>query len=85
MLGALFRFAYMMPTRLRIIGQILNDPLLSQSYYPELPRKSKGQMLVDYLKWLFRHQEVNFEYHYYGMDCVGGEDDRTYLARNEFR
>jgi Sugar-transfer associated ATP-grasp len=85
MIGAVWRFAHMMPVRLRAIKQLLTDPVLSRSYYPDEPRKSKYWQLLDNLWWLFRYQEVNYEYLYYGMDRINGPANREYLAKNEFR
>lgn len=75
----------MMPTRLRAIRQLLDDPVLSRSYYPDAPRKGKICQLMDNLWWLFRYQEVNYEYHYYGMDRLNSPGAEAYLAKNEFR
>ena len=71
--------------RLRAVWQRTTDPVLSRSYYPESPRKTRIRILLDNLWWLLRWQEVNYEYHYHGMDRKDCGDFRRYLSKHEFR
>ena len=82
-LSAAFRFAYMLPVRLIWIRRLMTDPKLSQTYYPQEPRKSKFKVLVELLWFLLRHQEVNYEYYYYGFDRLEGVDPEEYLTKEE--
>jgi hypothetical protein len=50
--------------------QLINDPKLSRTYYPELPRKSKFTILKENLVWLAKHNEVNKYYYVYGFDRI---------------
>ena len=46
-----------------------------ESYYPELPRKSYGQRVLDLLRWRQKWREVHRFYNAYGQDCVGADMD----------
>lgn len=48
--------------------QTITDPELNQSYYPEVPRKSRVRMLLDQLVWLAKSGEANRFYFCYGLD-----------------
>jgi hypothetical protein len=85
MIRAMVCFAWMLPTRLRAIWQLVADPVLSRSYYPEEQRKSKARIMLENLWWLLRWQEVNYEYLYYGMDRRHGVDFGRYLSKYEFK
>lgn len=84
-LVAIIRSVYMLPIRLKWIRRLLMDPKLTKSYYPQEPRKSKFRILLELLWYLLRHQEVNYEYYYYGFDRREGVDPRDFLTSEEFR
>ncbi|MDD4103028.1 MAG: hypothetical protein PHU80_10425, partial [Kiritimatiellae bacterium] len=68
------------PQALREIKRLLNDPELTQPYYPDQPRKSRLAMKADLIGWWLRHQEVNEFYYYYGLDRASGVNADDYLA-----
>lgn len=65
------------------------------SYYPDRMRKSRGQRVLDNLKWLLKYQEVNDFYTLYGLDLVDSRDPGEYKdhwnfmhernAKNQYR
>lgn len=74
-----------LPSALRQIHQLVSDPTLTQSYYPDLPRKSKLAIYADLIGWWLHHQEVNEFYFYYGLDRASGVKASDYLSYPEFR
>ena len=85
MIRAATKFLWLLPRRLGAIARIVNDPVLSRTYYPQVERKSKTGIWLDNLWWLLRNQEVNLYYFLYGMDRKHGPDPREYLAAKEFQ
>ena len=81
MIRAMAGFTYMLPTRLKAIWKLVKDPVLSRSYYPQRERKSTLRQLVDNLWYLARHQEVDYEYHYHGMDGKAADASEHLLPR----
>lgn len=67
------------------VSDLVIDPKLSQTYYPELERKSKLSIWWDNLLWLARHREVNRYYYVYGLDRKRGINSQEFLPYNEFR
>lgn len=53
---------------LKDIHALVFDPLLSKTYYPEQPRKSKAATAIDLLSWWIRYREVNRYYYTFGLD-----------------
>ena len=63
------------------IGKIVSGP----SYYPEMPRKSRGAMWRDNFKWLCRYKELNLFYNSYGLDVKEFRDPEEFLSNSDFR
>jgi hypothetical protein len=57
----------------------------SQSYYPDISRKSKRKIYFENLWWLLRHQEINEFYYVYGFDRADSNDTCGYMDYLSFR
>lgn len=66
------------------IGEMVWDPVKSQSYYPEQPRKSRAAILFDLLWWHLRFDEINKYYYLYGLDRRD-TNDASLMPYNLFR
>lgn len=53
---------------IQAVFNLVNDPKLSKTYYPELPGKSKHTILWENVKWVVKHKEVNVHYYLFGFD-----------------
>ena len=51
--------------------RLATDLDLSQTFYPEAPRKDTREIVADHLRYLFRHGELDPHYFQYGLDRVG--------------
>jgi hypothetical protein len=58
------------------------DPVGSTSYYPGDRRKSKSRIVMENIRWAFRHGEVNRNYFIYGLDRQGA-DPGDYIAHGQ--
>lgn len=85
MLRSAVDFLRFLPRRLTVIRNLVSNPVLSQSYYPDEPRKSKFRIFLDNLWWLLRYQEANDFYFSYGMDRKNGPGTGTFLNRWNFK
>lgn len=85
MIRATAEFLRFLPRRLGVIQNLVRDPVLSRSYYPDEPRKSKFRILLDNLWWLLRYQEANDFYYCYGLDRKNGPGVGTFLNRWNFK
>lgn len=54
--------------KIRELFKLVNDPLLSKTYFPESERKSKMTIWWDNFVWLTKFGEVNKYYYVYGLD-----------------
>jgi len=84
MVVTLIDFIRYLPIRLKAIWKLIEDPVLSRTYYPDEKRKSKTGVLIDLLWHLVRRQEVNQYYYYYGLDRVAANSSE-YLLGYRFR
>ncbi len=66
------------------IMQLVYDPTLSRSYYPDEKRKPKWAIWMDNLLWLVRSGEVNKYYYVYGFDKKNTADLPEVLPYKEF-
>jgi hypothetical protein len=69
---------------LRDVWRLVADPKLSQTYFPESPRKGKPAILLDNLLWLIRNLEGNRYYFVYGLDRKGARPSR-FIPYRRFR
>ncbi len=74
-----------LPRAAKRISQLVNDPNLSRSYYPEEKRKHRIHIYMDLFLWALRYREVNSYYYFYGLDRKFGVDADDYLPYNLFR
>ena len=58
--------------------------LNSESYYPELPRKSRFRMAMDQLGHIWKYGNIERYYFSYGLDIKGFRDKNDYLDDNWF-
>ncbi len=63
------------------------EVLKGESYYTELPRKSRNKRITDILKWFLKYREINRFYNLNGFDTHEVDysfiDDRTFIkSRN---
>lgn len=70
--------------KIKEVLKLVNDPELSKTYYPELPRKSKLSILIENLKWLAKHNEVNKYYYVYGFDRKNGANKPEVIPIRKF-
>jgi hypothetical protein len=70
---------------LKRISRMLNDPKLSQTYFPAAERKTKRAMWWDNIVWLARNKEVNRYYYVYGLDRKNGHHGDEIISYEEFR
>ncbi len=68
------------PKRVAAISKVIAKP----SYYPEMKRKSKGEMWRENFVWLIKNKEVNNLYTSYGMDVEGFCNAKDYIPHREF-
>ncbi len=74
-----------MVSALRQLSRLINDPELSQSYYPSEERKSKARITADLLLWLLRYRNVDTLYYVHGFDRRHGVNKADYLPWRTFR
>ncbi len=58
--------------------------LNSESYFPELPRKSRFRMAMDQLGHIWKYGNIERYYFSYGLDIKGFRDKNDYLDDNWF-
>ena len=58
--------------------------LRSESYYPELPQKSRFQMALDQLGHIWKYGNIERYYFPYGLDIKGFRDKNDYLDDSWF-
>lgn len=85
MIRAVGSFIYMFPNRLRRVWQMVSDPKLSRTYYPEEERKSKIRIFLENLWCLLRYQEVNNYYYCFGLDRKTGINPRDYFTMLQYK
>lgn len=56
----------------------------SQTYYPNVERKSKRRIIIENLLWLLTHGEVNHFYYLYGFDRKNFYRPQDYFGEQEF-
>ena len=84
-----FNYAKMFRTWKRIAKtpkNILKIPrnISKPSYYPEMERKSKGEMWWDNFKWILKHRELSPFYTSYGLDVKNFRDPEDFIPTPEF-
>lgn len=71
---------FMLPKNVVSINKIISKP----TYYPDMKRKSKGDMWRENFIWLLRHKELNPFYTSYGLDVKEFRDLNDFISRQEF-
>ena len=56
----------------------------SESYYPELPQKSRFRIFMELLGHVFKYGSIEWHYFSYGFDIKGLRDKSDYLDDNWF-
>lgn len=74
------RFFILMPKNILEIRRYA----IADSYYPELPRKSRGKIWLENLNYLFKNREVNPYYLSYGFDVKNFRNQTEFLTHREF-
>ena len=62
----------------------INRMISMPSYYPEMQRKSKREMWLDNLKWIFKYKELSPFYNSYGLDVKDFRDPDDFLPTPVF-
>lgn len=70
--------------KMRQLFQLINNPLLSASYFPGTERKSKMGMWWDNFVWLSKFGEVNKYYYVYGLDSKSGSNPDDFISYINF-
>ena len=74
------RWASLMKRRITLPVKLFTSGFLrSESYYPELPQKSKFQMTMDQLGHIWKYGNIERYYFSYGLDIKGLRDKSDYL------
>ena len=74
------RWASLMKRRLTLPVKLFTSGFLrSESYYPELPQKSKFRMALDQLGHIWRYGNIERYYFSYGLDIKDFRDKNDYL------
>ena len=74
------RWASLMKRRVTQPAKLFTSGFLrSESYYPELPQKSKFRMAMDQLGHIWRYGSIERYYFSYGLDIKGLRDKNDYL------
>lgn len=68
------------PKNVLRINQVISKP----SYYPEMQRKTRGEMWKDNFQWLCKYHELNTFYTSYGLDIKDFRSSNNFLAHSEF-
>lgn len=76
----MMRFLIQMPKNIQRIRRYVT----SNSYYPELSRKSNGEIWFENLNYLFKNGEVNPYYLSYGFDVKNFRNQTEFLTHREF-
>ncbi len=84
LLGRVFDYVRHLPARLHMAWSLVNDPVLSRTYYPEADRKSKLRMLLENVAWVLKKAEANRWYFAYGLDRKQSPPAGDFLGRKEF-
>lgn len=73
-------------TRKKMKGllDLVNDPKLSRTYFPEEDRKSKASIWWDNFLWLAKFGEVNRYYYVYGLDRKKESKSNEILSYKDF-
>jgi hypothetical protein len=69
----------------RNLADLVFDPTLSRSYWPDECRKSKTRIAAELLWWLTRHREINRYYYVYGLDRKTSARADEVLPYKKFR
>ena len=74
------RWASLMKRRFTMPIKLVTSRFLrSESYYPELPQKSKFRMAMDQLSHIWKYGNIERYYFSYGLDIKGFRDKDDYL------
>ena len=79
------RWASQMKRRITLPVKLFTSGFLkSESYFPELPQKSKFQMAIDQLEHIWKYGNIERYYFPYGLDIKGLRDKNDYLDDSWF-
>ena len=79
------RWASLMKRRITLPVKLFTSGILrSESYFPELPQKSKFRMAMDQLGHIWKYGNIERYYFPYGLDIKGFRDKDDYLDDSWF-
>ena len=79
------RWASLMKRRFTLPVKLFTSGILrSESYYPEMPQKSKFRMALDQLEHIWKYGNIERYYFPYGLDIRGFRDKDDYLDDSWF-
>lgn len=73
--------------RPRLLCKVLSNPsiLISESYFPELPRKNKITIIYEQVKNIIKYGSIDEYYYMYGLDVKRSIKSNEYIIYQKFK